>query len=108
MAAPRNAILTKNTLDMTQNCLSKSSAPSLISPISNRSVKHRPARAKMSVRSGHSNLVFEQVFNFDSENSSTKVEVAPDAERLLCAGEHVDEEHNAAVEEKGLDEARLG
>jgi hypothetical protein len=107
VAAPRNAILTKNTLDMTQNCLSKSSAPSLISPISNRSVKHRPARAKMSVRSGHSDLVFEQVFNFDSENS-TKVEVASDAERLLCAGEHVDEEHNAAVEEKGLDEARLG
>jgi hypothetical protein len=61
----------------------------------------------MSVRSGHSDLVFEQVFNFDSENS-TKVEVASDAERLLCAGEHVDEEHNAAVEEKGLDEARLG
>ena len=38
----------------------------------------------------------------------TKVELAPDAERLLCAGEHVDEEHDAAVEEECLDEARLG
>jgi hypothetical protein len=34
--------------------------------------------------------------------------LAPDAERLLGAGEHVDEEHDAAVEEEGLDEARFG
>jgi len=34
--------------------------------------------------------------------------LAPDAERLLCAGEHVDVEHDAAIEEEGLDEARLG
>jgi len=34
--------------------------------------------------------------------------LAPDAERLLCAGEHVDEEHDAAVEEECLDEAGLG
>jgi hypothetical protein len=34
--------------------------------------------------------------------------LAPDTERLLRTREHVDEEHDAAVEEEGLDEARLG
>jgi hypothetical protein len=34
--------------------------------------------------------------------------LASDTERLLRAGEHVDEEHDAAVEEEGLDETRLG
>ena len=34
--------------------------------------------------------------------------MSPDAERLLGACEHVDEEHYAAVEEEGLDEAGFG
>jgi hypothetical protein len=42
------------------------------------------------------------------QRDRTKVEPAPDAERLLGAREHVDEEHDATVEEEGLDEARLG
>lgn len=37
----------------------------------------------------------------------TDIELAPDVERLLGAGEHVDEEGDAAVEEEGLDEPGL-
>ena len=33
--------------------------------------------------------------------------MAPDVERLLGAGEHVDEEGDAAIEEEGLDEPGL-
>jgi hypothetical protein len=43
VVSPKKTILTKNTFDMTQNCLSKSSAPILINPISSASVMHRPA-----------------------------------------------------------------
>ena len=38
----------------------------------------------------------------------TKTEVAPDAERLLGCGGHVQEEGDAAVEEEGPDEPGLG
>lgn len=34
----------------------------------------------------------------------TKVKMSPDAESLLRACEHVDEKHDAAVEEERLDE----
>ena len=51
--------------------------------------------------------VAEASTSLKKNNDLNEVKIVYDAQRLLGTGEHVDEEHDVAVEEEGLDEARL-
>ena len=51
--------------------------------------------------------VAEASTSLKKNNDLNEVKIVYDAQRLLGTGEHVDEEHDVAVEEEGLDEAGL-